>query len=209
MKILVLGATGALGREVVAQALKRGHDVTVFVRDPRRLTTPTDRLRVLVGDVLDDGDALTAAVHGQDVVISALGIGKALKPAGLIAGSVPRILRAMERESVRRLVFTSAFGVGETYHDAPFIPRIIFRTLLRRMYADKAAGEVELRRSPLDWTIVYPTRMTDGPATGQYRDGERLTLRGSLTISRADAADFLLAEAEDSAYVRTVVLISY
>jgi putative NADH-flavin reductase len=130
-KILVLGATGGTGQQVVAQALQRGHDVTVLVRNPRRLTAAPDRMRVLTGSVTDDRQALATAVRGQDVVISTLGVGNSLKSSGLIARSVPAIVRAMEGQGVRRLIFTSAYGVGATRSDVPPLPRILIRLLLR------------------------------------------------------------------------------
>jgi uncharacterized protein YbjT (DUF2867 family) len=82
------------------------------------------------------------------------------------------------------------------------------RTLLRDVYRDKEAGEVELRASLLDWTIVYPAGLVDRPATGQYRVGERLALRGFPTIARSDLAGFLLDQVEDTRYVRKGVLVS-
>jgi putative NADH-flavin reductase len=208
-KILVLGGTGGTGREVVSQGLQQGHEVTAFARRPERVTTRNERLRVIVGDVTSDSEALGDAVRRQDVVISALGTGKSFKSGGLIARSVPRILEAMRRHGARRLIFTSAFGVGSTWRDVPIVPRIFARVLLRDVYADKAAGEEILQGSELDWTLVYPAGLSNGPRTGRYRVGERLKLTGFPTISRADLADFLLRQVEDRTYVRKGVLISY
>jgi putative NADH-flavin reductase len=209
-RILVLGATGGTGKAVVAQALALGHEVTVFVRDPNRLESNRDRLRVLVGDVTDAGDAIRAATRDQDAVVSALGLGRSLTSHGLIARSIPIIVRAMEADSVRRLIFMSAYGVGATYRDTPLLPRILTRTLLKDMYADKNAGEDELRRigDGIDWTIVYPVTLTDGPETGRLRFGERLDLRGLPKIARADVADFMLAQLDDATYSRKGVLVS-
>jgi putative NADH-flavin reductase len=209
-RILVLGATGGTGKAVVAQALALGHEVTVFVRDPNRLESNRDRLRVLVGDVTDAGDAIRAATRDQDAVVSALGLGRSLTSHGLIARSIPIIVRAMEADSVRRLIFMSAYGVGATYRDTPLLPRILTRTLLKDMYADKNAGEAELRRigDGIDWTIVYPVTLTDGPETGRLRFGERLDLRGLPKIARADVADFMLAQLDDATYSRKGVLVS-
>jgi putative NADH-flavin reductase len=207
-KILVLGATGGTGREVVAQALQQGHEVTAFVRRERRTGLP-ERLRVVVGDVTDDSEALTDAIRTQDVVISTLGVGKSLKSGGLIARSVPKIVQGMERHGVTRLIFTSAYGVGATRRDVPILPRILVRLFLGDLYADKAKGEEALRHSGLDWTLVYPVTLTNGRRTGHYRVGERLTLRGLPTISRADVADFILTQVEDRAYLRKGLLISY
>jgi putative NADH-flavin reductase len=207
-RVLVLGATGGTGRAVVSQALARGDQVTVFVRHPERLTERSERLRVVTGSVPEDAAALGSAMAGQDAVISALGVGNSFRSGGLISRSVPAIVQAMRQQGVRRLVFTSAYGVGETFRDVPIVPRIFIRLLLRDIYADKQAGEQALRRSELDWTIVHPTTLADGPRTGRYRVGERLALRGFPRISRADVADFLLAQTDDRTFLRKGVLIS-
>ena len=204
----MLGATGGTGQEVVAQAVEQGYEVTALVRSPARLLTRSERLRVLTGDVTAEGPELAQAVRGQDAVISALGRGTSFKPDGMIAQSAPRIMRAMETAGVRRLIFTSAFGVGETYRDLPFLPRQMIRFLLGGIYADKEAGEEAIRRSGLDWTVVYPSALTNGPGTGRYRHGERLELRGLPRISRADLAEFLVRQIADTSYLRKGVLVS-
>ena len=210
MRILVLGATGGTGKEVVTQALEQGHTVTAFVRDPSRLASTPDGLRVLVGDVTSGGHALAAATHNQDAVISVLGLGKSLKSHGLIARSMPAIVGAMKTEGVRRLVFLSAYGVGASRRDTPLLPRLVARILLKDMYADKNAGEDELRRigNEVDWTLVYPVTLTNGPRTGRYRFGERLDLTGLPRISRADVAGFMLSQLVDTTYLRKGVLVA-
>jgi putative NADH-flavin reductase len=207
-RILVLGASGGTGRHVVAMARHQGHDVTAFVRSAERMGDAAEGVKVITGSVTDDGAALEAAMRGQDVVISTLGVGNSLRSGGLIARSVPAILEAMEVQGIRRLVFTSAYGVGDTVRDVPLVPRLFMRTLLRDLYADKAAGEARLRRSDLDWTLVYPVTLTNGPATGRWRAGERLALSGFPKIPRADVASFLLTQVDDRAYLRTGVLVS-
>ena len=114
----------------------------------------------------------------------------------------------MQSHGVRRLIVTSAYGVGDTLRDVPFVPRVLMRFLFQDLYTDKAAGEEVLRRSGLDWTLVYPVTLTNGPRTGQYRVGERLALRGFPRISRADVAAFLVSQLADATYVKKEVLIS-
>lgn len=205
--ILVLGASGGTGREVVAQALAKGHNVTAFVRDARRAPAMSDRLQVVLGDVTSHRPTLSDAVRGQDAVICALGV-DGFAPNGLMERSVPLILRAMEHHRVSRLIYTSAFGVGATFSSAPLLPRIFIRTLLRRVYRDKAIGEACIHDSALDWTIVYPTGLTGGPRTSHYRIGEQLSLHGFPTIARADVAEFLVEQISDWTYVRKGVLIA-
>ena len=207
-RVLVLGATGGTGQHVVAQALQRGYVVTALVRDPTRLTSVSDQLRIVTGSTTDNGDALADATRDQDAVISALGMGNLLKSSGLIARSVPAIVQAMEQHGVRRLVFTSAYGVGATIQDTPLLARIVIRLLLQDLYRDKAAGEEILRGSSLDWTLVHPVTLTNGPRTGRYRVGEHLVLHGLPRIARADVADCLLNQLEDPAFIKKSVLVS-
>ena len=207
MKILVLGATGATGRQVVSQALAAGHEVTALVRNPARLDGEDARVRVVSGSI-DDADKLAAAARGQDAVIATLGVGNAFRSGGLIARSVPMIIRAMQAAGLRRLVFMSSCGVGTTMAQTPCLQRAFMQLFLRDIFADKAAGEEILRASDLDWTIAYPVALTHGAKSGRYRSGEHLELRGFPTISRADVADFLVRQVADRAYLRKGVLLS-
>jgi uncharacterized protein YbjT (DUF2867 family) len=207
MKILVLGGTGGTGRHVVTQALDAGHEVTVFARDPAKVAGGRAGLRVVQGDVADVA-ALTAAARGQDAIISALGRGLSFKSEGLMARSVPNILAAMQATGVRRLVFTSAWGVGDAFKDLALVPWLFFRTLLRDVYADKRVADTMIRKSNVDWTIVLPARLHDGPLTGRYKAGERLRMAGLQSISRADTAHFILACLGNPASIRTSPVVT-
>ena len=209
MKLVVFGATGGTGRLIVEQALQQGHEVLAFVRDPDKLRITDARLRVVQGDAAEGTSRVTEAVRGQDVVISALGRRNSFKSADLISRSMRAIVPAMEHQGVRRLIVVSAFGVGESYHYAPLIPRIMFRVLLGDIFADKKAGEDTVRQSGLDWTLVYPVLLTNGPRTGKYRVGDRLDLHGVPKISRADVADFVLTQLQDAKFRHRIALISY
>ena len=207
-KLLVLGATGGTGREVVAQALGRGHAVTVLVRDPVRLGDHASRVSVVVGSLPDDTAALAEALRGQDAVISALGIGTSFRSHGLIGLTMPVLIAAMQACGVSRIVVCSAAGVGDTLRSHSTLGRVFARTLLRDIFADKKVGEDALRASALEWTIAYPTLLTNGPRTGNYRAAERMTLHGAPSISRADVADFLVRQVGDHANVRRGVIIT-
>lgn len=207
MKLCILGGTGGTGRQIVVQALDAGHDVTLLVRDRAKAGAEHPRLKVIVGD-LQDVAALADAMRGQDAVISAIGRGYSFKSEHLIERSVPGIIAAMKATGVRRLVFTSAVGVGASIADAPLLGRLFFSTLLRGIYADKLIGDQLIRSSGLDWTIVQPSQMTDGPLTRRYRSGERLAFSGMARISRADVAHFLLNAAGDRAAIGKTLLVS-
>ena len=206
VKLLVLGATGGTGQQVVTQALDAGYDVTALARAPGKITIHHSSLRVLQGE-LPDARALAEAMRSQDAVISAIGRGKTFKSDHLIERSVPAILAAMHNAKVPRLMFTSALGVGATFQDSPWMAKLFFRTLLREIYADKLIGDDLIRKSGLDWTIVQPGVLTDGPLTRRYRCGERLAMSGMPKISRANAAHFMLDRINDaSTSGRTIVI---
>jgi putative NADH-flavin reductase len=206
MKLLVLGATGPLGQRIVAQALEQGHEVTAFARSPQKLRLEHDHLRIARGDVLDGSGSVEAAVKGQEAVISALGVGRSFKSGGLIARSMPVIVQAMERQQVGRLIFTS--GIIVKLDSVPFVMRVLLRLLQRDLMIDKKAGEDILRTSALDWTLVYPTALTNGPKTGRYRFGEQVELRGLPTVSRSDVADLILKQLSEAASIRKDIIVS-
>ncbi len=208
MRLLVFGATGPTGRQILAQALDKGHTVTAFARDPAALGVTHERLRVVQGDTTQDAQAIASALEGQDAVASALGRHNTLKSEGLQERSMSLIVPAMERAGVKRLLVVSAMGVGGSHEDAPWLPRLMYKALLRDLFADKQAAEDLIRQSSLQWTFAYPTMLTNGPLTGRYRAAEKLELTGLPKISRADVAHFVLAELEQRRFVRRTAVLS-
>src|SRR5205807_10554129 len=107
MKLLVIGATGQTGQEIVQQALARGHQVTAFVRSPENITAKSERLTVLKGNVLDENQ-LFNAMQNHDAVTSTLGPREVFKPSSMLHDSALAITRAMDRAGVKRLAVLSA-----------------------------------------------------------------------------------------------------
>ena len=206
MRLLILGATGPTGRHLVDQALAGGHDVTAFVRDPGRLTATRPRLAVAAGDATD-ARALEGAMNGQHAVLSALGAGNSLR-SEIASRAVAAVVPAMQAQGVKRIIYLSAFGVGETFEQASVVQRLAYRTLLRQIFADKAKADAMLRASALDWTLVYPTLLMNGSRTGSCRVGERLPMRGMAKISRADVAAFMLAQLSSDEWLRRIAVVS-
>jgi putative NADH-flavin reductase len=208
MKILVFGASGGTGQKIIGQALDQDHEVTAFVRDPAKLAIKHGKLHIREGDVLKDQSAIANAIAERDAIICSLGVANSLKSAGLIAGSLAAIVPAAVKLNVRRLILISAFGVGDSFQNAPLVPRLMYRLLLGDVYRDKKTGEDIVKASGLDWTIIHPVMLTSGPKTGSYRSGERLDLRGIPKISRTDVAHFALAQLADKTYLRKTAVIS-
>jgi putative NADH-flavin reductase len=206
VRLLILGATGPTGRNLLDQALAAGHEVTALVRNASRLTVAHPRLALVAGDATDPR-ALDATVREKDAVLSALGAGNSLR-SDIVYRAVTALIPAMRSHALKRIVFLSAFGVGESLHQASLLQRIAYRTLLRHIFADKARADAMLRASGLDWTLVYPTLLTNGARTGRYRVGERLAMKGMARISRADVAAFMLAQVATDEWIRRTAVIS-
>jgi putative NADH-flavin reductase len=208
MKVLLLGATGRTGHELLAQAVDRGHELTALARDPAKLAADGERVRIVEGSATDP-TAMEEAMRGQTAVICALGPRSptALVRCDLMRETVAALIPAMASSGCNRVVLLSALGVGHSAPHAPLVQRLAFRTLLRQVGKDKAAAEDRLRRSELDWTVVYPPTLTNGPRTGSYRHGKSLELDGVPKISRADVADFMVSQLTDASYSRAPAVL--
>ena len=140
MKLLVFGATGGTGREIVAQALDQGHVVTAFVRNPAALTTKHERLKLAQGDVLEY-PSVEAAVPGQDAVLSALGVRK-LRKNTILSDGTKNLIRAMEQHGVKRFVCESSLGVGDSQGQLGWVFNLfIIPLFLRNIFRDKEVQE--------------------------------------------------------------------
>jgi len=212
MNLLIFGATGGTGRAIVAQALEQGHRVTAFARNPDAIKTEHENLIVVQGDILDYA-SVERAVKGQDAVLSALGA-KAIRRNTTISDGTRNIIKAMEKYEVKRFVFVSSISIGDSkpqQRQFGLLYRIIvFPLLLRNMFQDKEIQERYIRQSTLDWVIVRPAVLTNGPRTGAYRSEFSATDTSIKTkISRADVADFMLKQLKDDTYVHKTPSLSY
>lgn len=202
LNVLVFGASGATGREVVKRALDRGYFVRAFVRDPKRFEITHASLSPEVGDVTDYA-AVERAIKDTDAVASTPGSGNSLSSHPGLTGGIQNIVRAMIHAGTRRLVYMSMLGVAGSARQLGILDRyVMLPLLLRNVMNDHAREEAIIRQSTLDWVIVRPPRLTDGPYTGRYRSGEDIKERTLLaSISRADVADFIVTQLTDGRYV--------
>ncbi|MDC0711154.1 NAD(P)H-binding protein [Stigmatella sp. ncwal1] len=199
LPVLIFGAAGRTGRILVDQAVGLGHRVTAFARDLKNLPAPHARLRLMQGSV-EDADAVAAAMKDQTVVLCALGpTGR--KDREAIAQGTQNIVTAMREHHVRRLIYMPFHEQGNGWG-----PSALFEKLMGTLRARKTPEGWQhrvavIRESPLEWVIVRPTRLTDGPAGKQYQvsiDQSKVPLR----ISRADVADFMLEQLRSPRFVR-------
>ncbi len=211
MRVLVIGATGATGLQLVQQALQLGHLVTAFVRDPARLQIAHANLRVVQGDVLDYA-TLEPAMRGQNAVLSALGHKRFLYPNRIQSDGMSNILRAMEAGAVPRLICETALGIGSSVGrlGLPYTFFILPLLLVFYMWDKVRQEELIIASSDLDWVIVRPGVLKNGAAKGNYKHGPDVgSYLWPVTISRADVADFMLKQLTDDTYLGTAPGLGY
>jgi len=203
MKLLIIGATGGSGRQLVTQALERGHAVTALVRNPAKMKVDHPQLTVIRGNVLDL-PGLEQAVSGQDAVLCALGHKRWFYPNRILSQGSENIVSAMKSQGVRRLVCQTSLGVGDSfgrlglYYTLFTIPFI-----LPFYYWDKSRQEAVIRASDLDWTIVRPALLNNRKPRGRIRHGRSVgNWIWTVRISRADVARFMLDQLTDNTYLR-------
>ncbi len=207
--LAMIGATRGIGRIALERALERGHDVRALVRAGSNLDVEHPNLTIVPGDATVADDVSTL-LQGTQAVLSAIGTPpRAPTPARTLAARAT--LAAMQRTGVRRLVAVSVYGIGNTRPHLPFFTRaFVFPLYLRRVIADHVTQEAAIERSAVDWTLLRPPYLTDGPATGDYAFdfGDDI---GGLTwkISRADVAQHMLGAVERNSHVRAAVGLSY
>ena len=200
MKLFILGATGAIGQQLVRTALEREHNVTAYVRSPRKIGDRHERLKVVEGDVFDTGE-LARSLAGNDAVLSSFG--PSTMRATTLRRDFGRTLAAALRESeVRRVQVVSAAFL---FRDIGLLGGLLKATIFRQMIPDMAGMEAELCKNDLEWTMVRPPRLTNGIATRSFRIADGELPSGGTLISRADVAGFMIGEAENPRHVRQIV----
>jgi putative NADH-flavin reductase len=203
--VLILGASGRTGRCLVNEAIERGHVVTAFVHRRAPDAKRAAACRILAGDVLEP-KSVEAAVLGQDAVFWCVGPSGRDAETRLCSEGTDNVLRAMQRGGARRLICETGFGAGESRWGGPYAR--VLRIVLRGRVDDKDRQEESIRKSGVEWVIVRPTILTNGPRTGKYRVGDDLRVGWLPRVSRADVAEFMSRQLTDATHVHHAVGIT-
>lgn len=204
MQLLVFGASGRVGRRLCEYAVSDGHRVTAFVRDAARAP---DGVAVIEGDVTD-AEAVAAAVSGQDAVCSALGSEEGDDLDALETG-IENLVAAMEASEVTRLVAVGAAGILQATPGRLRLDMADFPERLESLAATHRAVYDRLRPSGLDWTLVCPPLMPDGPPTNHYRTAVDYLPEGGQSVSTGDVAALVYDAAVNGRYSCERVGIAY
>ncbi|MEO6804234.1 MAG: SDR family oxidoreductase [Granulicella sp.] len=211
MRVAIFGASGATGQLLTEHSLTAGHQVTVLLRSPESFPFRT-RVHIIQGNAFDPV-AVANTLSGADVVLSALGA-RSLKKEDVLERAVPLIVTAMNQAGIRRIIALGSAGALPSSLDKQpawrrwIVQNLVYNTFLKYPVASQISQYKTLSTSGLDWTMVMPPMLTNGPAKGHYRiDGEALPRNGSR-ISRADVADFMMQQLTSDEWKQKGVYLS-
>lgn len=205
MQLMVVGATGPLGRAVVDSALGRGHNVKALVRNPQSATLP-DTVQTVQGDVLDPA-SLEPGARGCGAVVCVLGTPSPRTATTLLETGTANLVMVMKQVPVPRPVCVTLLGIGDSRSNTALLYRHIILRVLAPMVPDKEKQERVVRESGLDWVLVRPPTIVGvGPwrAARVIREDERGRVG---LVSRNALADLLVQSAESDTYLRQAIAV--
>jgi putative NADH-flavin reductase len=210
--VLIIGASRGIGLETVKAALEAGHSVRALARSALRIRVEHAKLEKMAGDALQMA-TVKRALSRVDVVIQSLGVSAGpeiiFEPTRLFSKATRVLVTAMEEAQVKRLICVTGFGAGDSRGHGGLLYNAAFHLVLGRLYDDKDVQERIVRRSKLDWVIVRPVILTEGPKTNAYRALVDPRDWACGFISRADVANFLIKQIDEDAFLhKTPVLMN-
>lgn len=203
--IAVIGSTGSTGKELVRLALESNYAVTVIERASSS-TQPQKNLKVLKGDVTDL-NSLVPALENIDCVLSCFGPAKHRDIGNLMSVGTTNIVKACEKNLVKRFVFMSGFVQADP-REFSLLNNLaikLLRLYFNESYKDKIIAETAIQKSLLDWVIVRAAALTQTQPTGQYKAGIKTRISPFNALSYADCASCLLDAVEENGWTRQII----
>jgi putative NADH-flavin reductase len=215
MKVLVVDAGHETGHAVVDASLEAGHDVTAVVTEGS--VTPARRDRLEVVTLNGDRSVLEQAVAASDAVVSVVQVDHRRPTTRYsdVAADVVEAVEAVEQTGRPcRVLCVSSSQVDPDGPGLSLLRRLYVKLIIHRRYRntinDMRRMENEVRRSPaVDWTVVRPAPLEDGPATGRYRTAVDAHVPGGRSISKGDLAQYIATHLDDESTSRSVVELAY
>jgi len=202
VRIVIFGATGETGKQLVEQALATGNEVVVYARNPSKLNVSHEHLTVIQGE-LSDAALIETAVKDTGAVLSALGPRGGSKNKPLTQG-IQNIIAAMKKQGISRLIVTSTLSAKDPKDKPDFKTKALVnlvKTTMHAAYEDIVGSAETVRVSDLEWTIVRLAALNNKPKSEKVKVGYVGTGEVGMSISRADIADFMLKQIEDTKYL--------
>jgi putative NADH-flavin reductase len=212
MKVVIFGASGGTGQEIVQLALHAGHRVRAVARTPSKIAFNDAGLEVYKADIYDE-EAVWSALAGQEVVVSAVSPGSfsLTQPTDVFSRSAQALVTGMYKHGIRRLVVISTQARSYLSMDNHPIFEFVIKPLFwRTLYSDVVKMDEIIAGSTLDWTLVRPPRVINHSPTGSYRVGEGMyALPGGASIGRADMAGYIVSILDEPRLFAKNVALAY
>ena len=206
MRLVVVGADSGVGRQLLEQGLGHGHEI-VAVAEDGQLALSHERLRVLAADARDR-DAIADAARDAEAAFLTLPVPPERPPVGLLPEATSSVVSALKLVRVRRLVALSAAGVGESREGLPLAYGVRVATSWRQTFAELAQLEEIVLFSGLEWTLLRPAALNDGPLTGLYRVRDNVLPERGKQVSRADVAALMLKALSSQRYIERIIAVA-
>jgi putative NADH-flavin reductase len=212
MKVTILGATGALGSECLQQALDAGHDISVLVRNPDKLSESVrDKITIIKGDALKKEDVEKSLPTGTEAILFAIGVNKN-SPQDLCTDVTRHIIDLMPKLSIDRLVWC---GGGSTLVEqdqigcgAQFVRWFAEMFFSLRHFDKEHQYQLLLQHRDINWIGIRPLQMNAGGKSGHYRLGFD-HFSGMSNITFSDCAHAMVAMLEDDSWIGKAPIIQY
>ncbi|MBP3048302.1 SDR family oxidoreductase [Bacillus subtilis subsp. subtilis] len=206
MKIALLGASGRVGQAFLTQAAAdERFDIFALIRS-QHADLPLSKDRTVMGNALRLED-VKKIMENAEIVISCLGT----DGDDTLSTAMAHILSTIEEQHIKRLITIGTAGILDSRYEPG---KYRFETNESKRKQTRAAKEHAkvyemLKESSLDWTIIFPTYLPDGTATGVYRTERNVLPEGGTSISVGDTADFLYRELVTGKHVGYRVGLAY
>ena len=215
MNVLLLGATGRLGSEILKRLIDEKIETTALVRNPDKLKLNSEHLTVVKGDVTNSID-LNKAMKSVDVVITALNISrksdfpwaKLRTPKTLLSDTMKILVDLGEKNDIQKIITISAWGTNESKNDLPmWFKWLINNSNVKYGYEDHERQENILVKSDVDWMIIRPVGLSDSQKNKKANISTDSKTFG-LLVARKTVANFIVTNLKGNQFVKKIVPIS-
>ena len=169
------------------------------------MSASAKQVDIIVGDVLN-AQQVAETISGADAVVVSLG-SRSDSPENTVSQGTKNIIACMQESGVKRLVVVTSLGVGDSKDQVPMAFKLVMKTVMRKIMADKDVQEQYVQDSGLDWVIIRPGGLSDDPASGAYIFGTDPSIMAGR-VSRADVAAFVLQNLSDDQFLGQAVAIT-
>ena len=208
MKVVIFGATGMVGKQLIKQALWKNYSVKAFGRNVHELLDKENETLELVKGALFDQGEVYNAIKGCDAVLSALGGGFDGTDKTRSLG-MKNIIAQMQKAGVKRIIGIGGMGVLNADEETLVIDTESYPPEYKAVGFEHLAAYELLKASPLDWTFVCPPTITDDAPTGVYiTKADYMPDPNVYSIKSGDLCQFMVNELEKNQFVKHRVGIS-